>query len=263
MNKHCAVLLLLVFGWVPLCAEGVIGVTANATALRPVGASPVFFLDTFEDGDHLKNPTWWVFGNLNISVGYNTSSAATPFVQKRSLVFRGEPARYMGGVGMYYPMDLSPFGGVRLVLWGDGPDSGHLQIQLFDDDNGNFVVDLFSDMKNTPSKDDKWLHTLRVDWQGWREIVIPFSKFHDGNPGIGDGVWNPNREKNSGGFLQMQLMAMAINAEVPLFVKLDSVGFVGRAALPEENMPSGDILEEPSFHENIDKVVVPMDANIF
>lgn len=264
MNQHCAVLLLLVFGLAPLYAESVeTAVTANPVALRSVPSSPVFFLDTFEDGDHLKNPTWWSFGNLNLSVGYNTSSVGTSFVQKRSLVFRGDASRFMGGVGMYYPMDISSYGGLRLVLWGNGPESGHLQVQLFDDDNGNFVVDMFSDMKNTPSKDDKWLHTLRIDWQGWREVVIPFSEFHDGNPGIGDGVWNPNREKNSGGFLQLQLVAMAVNMAAPVFFKLDSLGFVRPDALPEETMPSGDILEEPSFHENIDKVVVPMDANTF
>ena len=261
MNQHCAVLLLFLFGIFPLSAEEKM-TTASSLTLSPVQSS-VFFLDTFEDGDHLKNPNWWVFGALNLSVGYNTGSAQTPFVQRRSLVFRGEGARYVGGLGMYYPMALSSFGGLRLVVWGNGPESGHLQIQLFDDDNGNFLVDTFTDMKNTPSKDDKWLHTLHIDWQGWREVLVPFSEFHDGNPGIGDGIWNPDKENKSGGFLQIQLIAMTANANMPLFFKLDSVGFFQGKAVSEEVVPSGDILEEPAFRENIDKVVAPIDANAF
>lgn len=267
-QTYWLVLLFFVLGIVSVSAESLSEtVTENSmvgdASKKEISAAKLFLLDHFEDGDYLKNPTWWSFGPLKLSVGYNTSSGNTPFVQKRSLFFQGEGTRYVGGVGMYYPKDLSAFEGLRLVLWGNGPSSGHLQIQLFDDDNGNFVVETFSNMKNTPSKDDVFLHTLRIDWEGWREVLIPFSEFHDGNKSVGDDVWNPKQTAGSGGFLQLQLIAMTSKPGLPIFFKLDSIGFVSGYALPAEVLPSGDILEEPTFQENIDKVTAPTPSNTF
>jgi len=267
-QNYWLVLLFLGMGIVSLSAEPLAEtVTENSmTKVMKKEKMPVknlFLLDHFEDGDYLKNPTWWTFGSIQLSVGYNTSSLSTPFVQQRSLLFQGRGTRYIGGLGMYYPKDLTSFEGLRLVIWGNGPESGHLQIQLFDDDNGNFVVETFPDMKNTPSKDDKFIHTLHIDWDGWREVIIPFSAFHDANPGIGDDIWNPKQTDSSGGFLQIQLIAMAAHPNFPVFFKLDSIGFVSGYPLPEEVFPIGDVLEDPSFQENIDKVTTPGASNTF
>jgi hypothetical protein len=256
------IILLLFIGFGNFSAEPV-AVSGTILPKTALSKETLFVLDHFEDGDYLKNPTWWVFGPISLSVGYNTADSTTPFVQKRSLVFRGEGSRYVGGAGMYYPKDLSSFEGMRLVLWGNGPDSGYLQIQLFDDDNGNFVVETFPDLPNTISKDDRWLHTLRIDWQGWKEVLIPFTAFHDGNPGIGDGKWNPKQEKGSGGFLQLQLVAMTTGQNKPAFFKLDSIGFVKGYQFPSDTAPKGDILEEPSFQENIDTVSDPRSSENF
>jgi len=266
-QRYWLVLFFFLMGSVSLSAEALSEAVATNNVVgdmkKEKPSSTLFLLDHFEDGDYLKNPTWWTFGSINLSVGYNTSSGDTDFVQKRSLIFQGLGARYIGGAGMYYPKDLSNFEGVRLVLWGNGPESGHLQIQLFDDDNGNFVVETFPDMKNTPSKDDIFLHTQRIDWQGWREVLIPFSEFHDANPGIGDDGWNPKQTSGSGGFLQVQLIAMSAKPDTPVFFKLDSIGFVRGYAFPKDSLPAGDILEEPSFQENIDRVTTPKSFNTF
>jgi hypothetical protein len=258
------ILLFLWIGVTNLSAESLQKTASpNALGFKNPSQETLFLLDQFEDGDYIKNPKWWVFGPVKLSIGYNTWSSDTPFVEKRSMIFQGEGSRYIGGIGMYLPKDLSAFDGMRLVLWGNGADSGHVQLQLFDDDNGNFVIETFEDLPNKPSRDDKWLHTLRIDWTGWREILIPFSEFHDANPGIGDDIWNPFQEKESGGFLQIQLVALSATDEAPIFFKLDNIGFISGYKFPKDVLPSGDILDEPAFHENIDQVTTPASADSF
>lgn len=238
-------ILLVLFLGVPVFGQELVVPTAAVVPVVAKSYVTMVFVDDFEDGE-LKTPNWWTFGNLALGFDYNTPVHGVALGTK-SVAVRG----LTGGFGTYRPMDLASFGGVRLVLWGSGEHSGHLQIQLFDDDNGNYVVELYQNSPKIASRDDMWIHTLKVDWDGWREVILPFSFFHDGNPGIGDGIWNPYKAKGSGGFLQIQLILFPSQVNKPVNVKLDSLSFVGGFVMPEDTVGSEESLEMPVF-ENLD-----------
>ena len=48
-----------------------------------------------------------------------------------------------------------------------------------------------------------------MDWDGWKHVSIPVTEFVCDNPGIGDGIWNPDQLNGSGGLIQMQLIINA------------------------------------------------------
>ena len=68
-------------------------------------------------------------------------------------------------------------------------------IELFDDDNNNWEIEPHPELPSETLADDKFIHTLKVDWVGWKVVIIPFSKFVDENNDIGDDRWNPYQTK--------------------------------------------------------------------
>ena len=70
-----------------------------------------------------------------------------------------------------------------------------MSIELFDDDNGNWEIEPHTDIESETLADDKFIHTLKVDWIGWKVVIIPFSKFVDGNSDSDD-KWNPYQKKD-------------------------------------------------------------------
>ena len=69
----------------------------------------------------------------------------------------------------------------------------------------------------------KFIHTLKVDWTGWKVVIIPFNNFVDANLGIGDDLWNPYQTDSSGGLLQMQLVLLAGDKEVKPRIRIDEI----------------------------------------
>ena len=98
-----------------------------------------------------------------------------------------------------------------------------VRIELFDDDNGNSEVDVSLDSQQAIS-DDVYVYNLILDWEGWKEVRIPFTYFEDDNPYVGDNVFNPYHINQSKGLLQMQLVFLAVkNPEQEVFLRVDSV----------------------------------------
>ena len=60
-----------------------------------------------------------------------------------------------------------------------------------------------------PLYDDKWTYEVKIDWDGWKKVMIPLADFVDENPGVGDDIWNPAQTKGSGGLLQLQFVCLA------------------------------------------------------
>ena len=57
----------------------------------------------------------------------------------------------------------------------------------------------------------------------------------DNNIGIGDNTWNPYRTENSGGLLQMQLVAFSSkNAKGEMDILIDMIKFVKSTPLPSK-----------------------------
>ncbi len=183
----------------------------------------LFIVDDFEDADLYINPKWWIFDNLNLSIKTNNQNEFQ-YLGKRSVQLTGSPKRwYVGGCGTYFGIDVESYNAIKLVVRGFGPDSGWLSIELFDDDNGNWEIEPHTDIESETLADDKFIHTLKVDWIGWKVIIIPFSKFVDGNSDIGDDKWNPYQKKGSGGLIQMQMVLLASNKKEKPRVHVDTI----------------------------------------
>lgn len=206
--------------------------TAQAPAAAPVLAERVFLIDDFESGS-LKSPReWWTFDlqtaetapNKDLKGG-DDKVAAT--VGNYSLHLSG-PAKswYAGGVGTYLAkeaQDLSKYTNFSMDVYGSGPGSGTVKIELIDDDNNNWVVETDPTKNSIPTKDDRWVYEVRVDWDGWKRVSIPFTDFVVDNPGAGDGIWNPQQTNGSGGLLQVQFICIATTDTGKVDFHIDNV----------------------------------------
>jgi hypothetical protein len=102
--------------------------------------------------------------------------------------------------------DLSRFNTFQMDVYGNGPGSGTIKIEINDDDNGNWQVEQDPKKNFANIYDDKYIYNLMVDWRGWKRVSLPVADFTDENPGVGDDIWNPNQEGGSGGLIQMQMI---------------------------------------------------------
>lgn len=184
-----------------------------------------FVVDDFEDGELSHSPKWWAFGGLEINIEENNKKELVGLGDK-SIRLRGYPEKwYIGGIGTYFSADLKPYNAVKLLVRGRGKTSGTLVIELFDDDNNNWSVESQGEGNTKLKYDDKFIYTQQVDWLGWKVLIIPFDDFVDANPGIGDDKWNPYREGNSGGLLQMQFIFSAGEKDKVADVQIDVIKF--------------------------------------
>ncbi len=204
---------------------------AAAPAAAPVMAEKVFLIDDFESGS-LKTPReWWTFdlqtagtaANKDLTGGDEKVQAT---VGNYSLHLAGlAKSWYAGGTGTYIAkegQDLSKYANFQMDVVGRGPGSGTIKVELIDDDNNNWVVE--ADPKTSiPTKDDRWVTEVRVDWDGWKRVSIPFSDFVVDNPGAGDGVWNPQQVNGSGGLLQCQFICIATTDTGKVDFNIDNV----------------------------------------
>ncbi len=192
-------------------------------------AEKVFLIDNFESGS-IKSPReWWTFdiekaeavSNKDLKAGESLD------VGNYSLLLSG-PAKnwYAGGVGTYIAkenQDLSKYSNFSLDVYGNGPGSGTLKVELYDDDNRNWQAEQDPAKNYAPIYDDKWVYEVRVDWNGWKKVSIPFADFSDDNPMVGDDVWNPAQGGGSGGLLQLQFICIAGSDKGKINYNVDNV----------------------------------------
>ncbi|MCX5750363.1 MAG: hypothetical protein NT099_01630 [Candidatus Saganbacteria bacterium] len=179
--------------------------------------------DDFESGgDYKKGPKWWTFDSLDLS--YEVTSQTE---NQHVLQVSGKASNwYVGGMGMYLGVDASRFTSLQMDIYGNGPNSGKLKIELIDDDNNNAQAEQDPKKGFAPIFDDKWSYTLDIDWQGWKKVSILFSDFKDENPGVGDDIWNPTQQNGSGGLIQMQFIVTATKKDGLANFKMDNIKFV-------------------------------------
>ena len=187
-----------------------------AFSAQAVMQSQLFLIDNFNDGNFAKNPEWWTFGQVSLSM------------KDGKLQAEGSTTNwYVGGVGTYLAskeVDYSKAKTLEMDVTGNGPNSGTIKIELYDDDNGNWQVE--QDSKNfRPVYDDIFVYKLKVDWSGSKHVSIPLADFKDSNPAVGDDIWNPEKSNSSGGLLQMQIIIVAPNKTGKAKISIDNVGF--------------------------------------
>jgi hypothetical protein len=212
-----------------------------------------FLIDNFEDGNINFNPEWFQFGDANFSVinakkYFNNSSFFNKVINlfipntkdakfpknigQYILLCEGKTQNwYVGGMGTYLGIDARRYNAMSLYVYGFGKHSGRLKIELFDDDNNNWKIELDNNFQ--PLYDDLFIYELDVNWKGWRYIEIPFTKFKLENLGIGDSIWNPYQTDNSGGLIQLQLVSLSDKNKKSGSVKfvLDNLKFINNLAL--------------------------------
>ncbi|MCX5749795.1 MAG: hypothetical protein NTZ10_06095 [Candidatus Saganbacteria bacterium] len=194
-------------------------------------------IDNFESNIDLKSPEWWHFGYVTVSVEKNPAFRPGDKVAKScgkySMVIKGSANDwYCGGVGSYIGVDASGYSGMEMCVYGYGPGSGKLKIELYDDDKGSWQTQYDRDW--IPLKDDIWKFEQDVDWRGWKKIYIPFSSFVVSNPKRGDGILNLDQNKGSGGLLQVQFILIASSKDGEANIRMDNVSLVTRSEESEE-----------------------------
>jgi len=234
--------MLLILGCAFLFACGFAGPAPSAPAVSAPSASSVsipsaspdiYMIDNFENGDYTTNPVWWKFDNVTATVVGNLNYASgDPAVVKEigkySLSITGDTSNwYAGGMGTYLAKknnDLGNYNAIQMDVFGNGPGSGTIKIELVDDDKGNWQVE--QDSKGVPLYDDQFVYNTTVDWAGWKRLVIPFSDFTLDNPGHGDGVLDVSQKNGKGGLLQMQLIFIASKQVGSLRFNIDNLSLV-------------------------------------
>ena len=112
---------------------------------------------------------------------------------------------------------------MKLLVRGTGTQSGSLQIELYDDDNKNEVLERSSSAPSQTLYDDKFIYTMDVTWMGWRVVIIPLTNFRDENSQAGDNIFNPSKKDGSGGLLQLQFVVFANQEKGKVDFLIDSI----------------------------------------
>jgi len=224
-------------------------------------------IDDFNDGD-LGWYTWDVDGWSEVSIAMREECGSS--IKYMRAVISGvndyvDAPRYPGGFGVYVGKAVTSdqylcFKYRNPKLMGSHLGSDHfrfqnaleayLQVQLIDDDNGNYDAEadtsegyvftqddqfIFAGYQyvdlDDPEYDDKIDHTF----EEWGEVAIPLSKFVDINPGAGDDVFNPDQSSGSGGLLTVQFDF--IRGKYPItyeLVDIDDVRIIPQDQVPAE-----------------------------
>jgi len=186
-------------------------------------ASRALLIDDFSDGNLQDNPKWFSFGKVAVELMKNDPTEFQP-LGPLSMRLSGETSIwYVGGVGVYLGIDATRFKFIKLLIRGNGPTSGSLQLELFDDDNDNRLLERNPKIPSQTLYDDKFIYTLDVNWSGWKVVIIPIDRFRDENPTIGDNIWNPHTKNGSGGLLQLQIVAFAHQEVGKVSFLIDSI----------------------------------------
>lgn len=187
-----------------------------------------FVIDDFESGSLRAPREWWTFDIQKAAAVPNENLVAGRYdTGEYSLLLSG-PAKnwYAGGCGTYIAkekQDLSGYDSFQIDIYGNGPGSGTLKIEIFDDDNNNWQVEQDPAKAYAPIYDDKYTYDVNVDWNGWKRLTILLDDFVDDNPRVGDDVWNPVQNGGSGGLLQIQFVCLASKATGSVNMNIDNV----------------------------------------
>ena len=209
----------------------------------------VFIVDDFEDADLSMFPQWWGFDNIKLTTESNVQSEH-PAIGTRAIQLTGPHKNwYVGGCGTYFAQDMSNYNAIKLLIRGYGKKSGVLMVELFDDDNKNYEVEVHPDNNSETLADDKFIHSIKVDWDGWKVVIIPFTHFVDGNLGIGDDIWNPYQKDQSGGLLQMQLILLASSKTHKPKIRIDTIKIYNQGPMPIKKKKKEAYEDEDSFDD--------------
>ena len=174
-------------------------------------------IDNFEEGKEKINSDWWTFGNISLQTVSGKDL-------RYALQIKGAAHDwYVGGIGKYIGKDASKYSSLDMDVFGSGRESGILKIELYDDDNGNWQIEQDPKKGYAPIYDDRFVYQLKIDWNGFKHVSIPFSEFVDNNPNEGDNIWDPQQSNGSGGLIQMQFIVNAASKTGRVDIAIDNI----------------------------------------
>lgn len=195
-------------------------------------AEKVFLIDDFESGSIKQPREWWTFELAKVDTAANKELTAgdskiAGLVGKYSLLLSGTAKNwYGGGCGTYIAkegLDLARYSYFQADIYGTGPASGSLKVELVDDDNNNWQAEQDPAKNYALTKDDKYTYEIKVDWTGWKRVSIPLADFTDENPMVGDDIWNPQQLNGSGGLLQLQFICLGSSDKGKINFNADNI----------------------------------------
>ena len=187
-----------------------------------------YLIDNFEDNNYTEGPRWWKFGGIEVTTVKNARPEKRDLITEScgdySLNLSGKSTSgYVGGMGTDLGVDATSYARFQIDLSGLSGGKGKLVIELFEDDNDNYSIEQDSKNDYAAVADDKWVAEVPIQGSGFTRTSIPFSAFKDGNPGIGDDIWNPEQIGGSGGLLKMQIVAITEQEQGTLNFKIDNM----------------------------------------
>lgn len=201
-----------------LFAMGTSPVSAATPATAVSVVTQEVIVDNFDDADITVAPSWWLFDRARVAFPEAPEKKYGLYFLKVTGKAEGY---YVGGMGTYLAKDVSALDSWAMEVYGNGPGTGTMKVQMLDDDNGNYQIE--QDSKYEPLNDDRLEYELPVTWTGWQTVVIPFNKFVDTNPGLGDDIFNPDQKNGSGGLIQAQLIFLTPTPTANLNISVDTV----------------------------------------
>lgn len=148
---------------------------------------------------------WWKYGNLKV---YNKAISKMDMYNlgKKAIGLYKSDVLNTGVFGTFLGIDGKRYKFIEILVYGFGKNSGSLQINLYDDDNNNFNLETDYADQNILNFDDVFAYNLKINWKGWKKLVIPIKDFKDNNPLIGDDIYNPDQKKRSGGLIVLEFL---------------------------------------------------------
>jgi hypothetical protein len=125
-------------------------------------------------------------------------------------------------------VDAGDYLSFEIDVYGYGPKSGILKIELVDDDNRNWIVEQDTANAFIPTMDDRVAAEIPITWNGWKHVVIPMIDFTDNNPGMGNDKWDPAQLEGSGGLLTCQFIMLANGQVGGLSALVDNIQLTTR-----------------------------------
>ena len=192
----------------------------------PHQSKGVFIVDNFEDKNLTRQPKWWAFGELDVYINENDRKQLNGLeLHAMHIKGRRTQPKLVGGVGAFIGLDVRPYNAIKMAIKGYGKHSGILMIELYDDDSNDWELTIHPNDPSQIIHDDKFIYSMKIDWEGWKVIIIPLRKFKDNNPMFGDNSWNPYHTDASGGLLQMQLLLFATHKKKNPNLAIDNIKF--------------------------------------
>ena len=182
----------------------------------------VYEIEDFEDGDITENPTWAFFGKLNHALTDNKKGVK--WTGKHSLHLTGKAKNfYIAGATLFMNQNINSYQTLKLSVKNNSKKDFFLQIELFDDDNFNTVIEVAKKSPDIVTQDDKFIYKQVIEGKQWEILYIPLRLFADVNPNVGDNIWNPSTRKGSGGLVQMQFLFICEDKKAEIDVELDNI----------------------------------------